>query len=265
MKKILFSLLLLAGFANAITCVEAVFASNRNGITKNTQSPYPDSIHVSHHDESDNQDDYDNHHTFVWKNDRIAQRISWDALNNELDTTNFFYVNSESELSKKGQEIIFSSRTSNDTIIGTTIYFEDGILSDSSIEKSLPHYYKFYMFQYDDEYFDEYTLSGDTLTYKHKAPILRQEIFINDAQDKSKCNSYNVENNYIRSNLEVIPSASGFVLKEYTQNGDDSYLKEFYMSMPGNTTTAIRKLRPTVKISPKVRYFDLLGRYKFSK
>ena len=29
--------------------------------------------------------------------------------------------------------------------------------------------------------------------------------------------------------------------------------------------TAIRKLRPTVKISPKARYFDMLGRYKFTK
>ena len=264
MKKVIFSLLLLAGIASAITCVDAVFASKRGGITKNAQSPYPDSIHASHFNESDNQDDYDNHYTYVWENDRIAQSISWDALDNELDTTNFVYTSSESELSKKGQEIIISGRTSNDTIIGVTVYFEDGVFSDSSIEKSLSHYYKFSMFQYDDEYFDEYTLFGDTLIYKHKAPILRQEIFINDAQDKSKCYSYNAEDNSFKSNLEVIPSASGFVLKERTQNGDDSYLTEFYMSTPGNTT-AIRKQRPAAKISPKARYFDLLGRYKFSK
>ena len=29
--------------------------------------------------------------------------------------------------------------------------------------------------------------------------------------------------------------------------------------------TAIRKQHPSVKISPKARYFDLLGRYKYTR
>lgn len=53
---------------------------------------------------------------------------------------------------------------------------------------------------------------------------------------------------------------------KYYRSTEDYYnFREYLFVYDEEETTAIRKHRPAVKISPKARYFDLLGRYKFSK
>ena len=53
----------------------------------------------------------------------------------------------------------------------------------------------------------------------------------------------------------------GFSLKVFENN---VITEELFFVNPDSTTT-IQKRRAPVKISPKARYFDLLGRYKFTK
>ena len=63
--------------------------------------------------------------------------------------------------------------------------------------------------------------------------------------------------------IEVINTDNDYMLKYLEESSTGYYLRELFFVNPG--TTAIRKQRPAVKISPKARYFDLLGRYKFSR
>ena len=63
--------------------------------------------------------------------------------------------------------------------------------------------------------------------------------------------------------IEIINTDNGYMLKFLEESSAGYYLREFFFVNPSNT--AIRKQRPAAKISPKARYFDLLGRYKFTK
>lgn len=63
--------------------------------------------------------------------------------------------------------------------------------------------------------------------------------------------------------IEIINTDNGYMLKYLEESSTGYYLREYFFVNPG--TTAIRKQRPAVKISPKARYFDLLGRYKYTK
>ena len=48
-----------------------------------------------------------------------------------------------------------------------------------------------------------------------------------------------------------------------TAKEGDFYYSETFVFNEEQKTTSIRKTLKPVKISPKARYFDLLGRYKF--
>ena len=81
-----------------------------------------------------------------------------------------------------------------------------------------------------------------------------------DSLDDFKCRGYEDE------------SVEGFsVTYKTTEKGfsisfsdDSTYISEWFYVVPGQTSSIRKTLKP-VKISPKARYFDLLGRYKFSK
>ena len=69
----------------------------------------------------------------------------------------------------------------------------------------------------------------------------------------------------LRDTIELSYTDNGFMFKYYRSSEDYSNLRKFFFVYDDDGPTGIRKQRPAVKISPKARYFDLLGRYKFSK
>ena len=85
-----------------------------------------------------------------------------------------------------------------------------------------------------------------------------QEFLIADPSDDSKC--YEYENDKIVYTHYYEPNNNGYS-KKIVQ---DDYFREFFY-VKTEKITAIRKTRKPVKISPKARYFDLLGRFKFTK
>ena len=64
--------------------------------------------------------------------------------------------------------------------------------------------------------------------------------------------------------IEIINTDNGYMLKYLKESSNGYYLREFFY-VNNESTTAIQKFRAPIKISPKARYFDLLGRYKFTR
>ena len=68
------------------------------------------------------------------------------------------------------------------------------------------------------------------------------------------------QNGTITNTITYEPMTNGYSLSFYA----DGFITIHYYSKPEGTT-ALRKILKPIKISPKARYFDLLGRYKFTK
>ena len=97
-----------------------------------------------------------------------------------------------------------------------------------------------------------------TENYNTDSSKTKQRFYVANLNDDYKCEQYDDEGN-LQSSLSYKPSENGYSLKQ--SEGDD-YTEIYVMSVEQNTTTIRKTLKP-VKISPKARYFDLLGRYKF--
>ena len=258
MKRILFSLLILVGFASAITCVEAVFASRFDLMEANDDMPRLDSIRVFHYDNEKNAYTSDEHYTYYWKNGAIEQTIFWDAVKDSHDTTKNVVLYSESELTGDGLEMILSKTVSNDVNINTLSYYINGEYLGDKVDKFYSNYYK----TEKGGQYNEYILKGDTLF--ENSDKNWTFFYVNDPQDKLKCNYYDLKDvSYVNRTVEVIPNEHNYIVKEKHIILDLIY--QYAVTIPNESTTAIRKQRSAVKISPKARYFDLLGRYKFTR
>jgi hypothetical protein len=115
------------------------------------------------------------------------------------------------------------------------------------------------------EEFSESFFRNDTLvmnyTTNYSPDVFPKEqltYYVEDPSDDFKC--YEYENDSLTLTLVYQKTDNGFSLKA----NQGTSLKEIFFVDPNNTT-AIRKQRPAAKISPKARYFDLLGRYRFTK
>lgn len=86
-----------------------------------------------------------------------------------------------------------------------------------------------------------------------------QKFYVADSIDDSKCYQQG-EDGVIDYTLTYKPNEKGYSIS--IEEG--TYLREFFF-IKNEGTTSIRKTVKPVKISPRARYFDLLGRYKFTK
>lgn len=64
--------------------------------------------------------------------------------------------------------------------------------------------------------------------------------------------------------IEIIDTDNGYMLKYLEESSNGYYLREFFF-VRNESTTSIQKRRAQVNVSPKARYFDLLGRHKFTR
>ncbi len=96
--------------------------------------------------------------------------------------------------------------------------------------------------------------------YNTDSSSVEKTFYVADINDDNKCYGYDEQQNLLHT-FTYSPTENGFSLK---QDDDDNYIEIFVINEEKNTT-AIRKTRKPIKFSPSARYFDLLGRYKFSK
>ena len=276
MKNILFCLLLLAGFAAANTCTEAWFyIRNPVFLLIPQNAPYIDSAYFKEGTEvTFFKASYRDGHI-----DKTYQGLIWENYGSGItDIAQYYVSRDESVLSKKDSEVLLSDSTFGDTTYLERMCYYNGKISQKIFHKTTNSYAS--SFSTEDSYrkgsngtmesfsWEELTefffrndslIKIDTSNFSPDgSPTNQITYYIEDPEDDYKC--YEYKNDSLTGTLTYQKKERGYSLKYFNQD----IFQEYFMVIP-DAITAIRKLRPTVKISPKARYFDLLGRYKFTK
>ena len=255
MKRILFSLMILAIYASANTCTEAWFEINAYNYIYTKDHAHLDSAYYN--DESTEK--------YIYNKEHLDYLIAKEG--GEIHTINFYWNSDESVLSKKGTEYFGIIKYSEDTLFITLTNYHDGVVHEQQTAKITN---KTLDAQYPDgpngeTAFEKIYFQNDSLvksiTYNYgtDSAEVHKTIIVSDEQDDFKCKEYG-EKEIKNFSLEYVKNDNGYAIKRH----NEKYSREYFMIYPTGTT-AIRKQRPAVKISPKARYFDLLGRYKFTK
>ena len=260
------SALTFSAVASANTCTDATFNANLSAIGSGEREFRWDS---SYFNESGNE--WAN--KYIYENKLlIEQHDDSKEIGEEIKVNHFYYDVDESALKKKGLEYIISNCSKNDTLCYEQKMYSNGIYIGVEIIKSTPNYASIEAIESSINWFFEYILQTDTLIqkkyYDYATDHVRtgQTLFAADSSDDFKCYQYN-DNGEIDYIILYKPNEKGFSLsldgKEFGIDGE-GYDREFFF-VKNEETTAIRKTIKPVKISPKARYFDLLGRFKFTK
>lgn len=255
MKKILFSLMIFAVYASANTCTEAWFEINAYNYIYTKDHAHLDSAYYN--DESTEK--------YIYNKEHLDYLITKEG--GEIHTINFYWNSDESVLSKKGTEYFGIIKYSEDTLFITLTNYHDGVVHEQQTAKITN---KTLDAQYPDGpngeiafekiYFQNDSLvKSITYNYGTDSAEVHKTIIVSDEQDDFKCKEYG-EKEIKNFSLEYVKNDNGYAIKRH----NEKYSREYFMIYPTGTT-AIHKRRVPVKISPKARYFDLLGRYKFTK
>ena len=266
MKNFLFCLMLLAGFAAANTCTEAIFILSKGSLDITQDKAYHDSSYFVENYTHKNEWS----HKIYYTNGKIDSLVMDPMEDGEALRVTHYYWNSNEKISGKGSERVIFQETSGDTIILNEKVYSNGEFGGSYTAKMTDSYMSTLNSEYNS--FKELYFSNDTLfekniyDYESNNPRPDTSFTIGDSTNDFKCYDYAVQNGIAELNetIEYIKTDNGFMLKYLDESSVGYYLREFFF-VNSNATTAIRKQRPAVKISPKARYFDLLGRYKFTK
>ena len=270
MKKVIFSLLFLVSFAAANTCTQAWFNSQAHFLSNKQNTPYLDSVYTLEvMRESDSIEIQYGRYSKPSYNNGYLEKITngyVEDIENLLTSIDYIYASKdESVLSKKGNEGLISDSTVGDTTFWVRKHYHNGTLNQAMFYKETESFISCI-----DSTFDDYTeifFRNDSLisisieNYSSEAKRKTEYAYvIDDPNDDLKC--YEYSNDSLDHVMVYNKNEIGFSIKVFE---NDIIVQELFFVNPENPTTAIRKRHAPVKISPKARYFDLLGRYKYSK
>ena len=267
MKKVIFSLLFLVSIAAANTCTEAVFSLSKGSLDITQDKAYHDSSYFVENYGQKNEWSHKIYYTNV-----IIDSLVMDPMEDgEALRVTHYYWNSDEKISGKGSERVIFQETSGDTIILNEKAYSNGEFGGSYTAKMTDSYMSTLNSEYNS--FKELYFSNDTLfekniyDYESNNPRPDTSFTIGDSTNDFKCYEYDMRDGTAELNetIEYIKTDNGFMLKYLDESSVGYYLREFFFVNSNTSTTAIRKRHAPVKISPKARYFDLLGRYKYSK
>jgi uncharacterized Zn finger protein (UPF0148 family) len=134
-----------------------------------------------------------------------------------------------------------------------------------AISKMLPNYASSETIESSTHWFTEYFIKSDSIIIKeyfdYNTDSVRtsQKFYAADPNDELKCYQYDAKGQ-IDYTLLYKPNEKGYSIS--IDGG--SYFREFFFVKTAKPSS-IRKTLKHAKIPPKARYFDLLGRFKFSK
>lgn len=199
-------------------------------------------------------------------NESLIEKVMVDFRQNSMPPAYwiFYRDTNETVLTKTGYEYIDSSYKKKDTLFHHLKTYYQGELEYTQIIRITKNYYS-NQDSISSQFFELF-LKQDSIieiknfNYNTDSSSVEKTFYVADINDDNKCYKYDEQQNLINT-FTYIPNENGFSLK---QNEGDKYTEAFVINEEKNTTS-IRKTVKPVKISPKARYFDLLGRYKFSK
>ena len=176
----------------------------------------------------------------------------------------FYRDTNETVLKNEGYEYIISEEEKKDTLLYNvrtyyngefeytqTIRIASNYLSEEIADSTSSELHEIY-------FKNDSIIEIETENYNTDSSKTKQRFYVANLNDDYKCEQYDEEGNLL-SSLLYKPNENGYSIK---QSIDDDYAEFYVMNVEQNTTTIRKTLKP-VKISPKARYFDLLGRYKF--
>ena len=266
MRILLFCIMLLANFVTANTCSE-MFIKNTTIFSNNDF--YRDSSYFL--DRGDNAWT----HKYYWSEGKLDSMVYDPMEDGESPNVFYFYWNTDkSSLKGVGAEQIITSLISGDTVIYKQEYYSAGELENSvttKITKGRTSSLAYSMGTKEWTLTETY-LSNDTLYHKdiygyNSDDERPHTVFIvADPESDTKCLEYEIAEGTPRivETIDYAETEKGFVLSYLQGSGENAYLRKFFF-VKTEGTTSIRKTLKPVKIAPKARYFDLLGRYKFTK
>lgn len=266
MKIFLFSLIFLAIYASANTCTEAVFKLYKGSLDIKKGEAYHDSSYFMENYYKENPWSHKRYYT----NGKLDSLVMDPMDGESLRITHYYWNIDETKLSGKGSEFVFFQETSGDTIVLKYKTYYDGEFESSTIVKITDSYIS--TLDEQDHSFQELFFSSDTLfkknVFDYDSENSRPEIFftVGDSTNELKCYEYRMEDDKpeLYETIEIINTDNGYMLKYLEESSTGYYLREFFF-VKDEGTTAIQKRRAPAKVSPKARYFDLLGRYKYTR
>ena len=206
-------------------------------------------------------------HKYIYNKNGQLEQMRYDSKeeDSKAEFLYFYYDTTETALKNKGTEYIILNCNTQDTLcIRQKIYYE-GTFQGEQISKRVSNYASSETIESSTHWFTERILKNDTLfeieyfDYNTDSVRKNQNLIVEDSADDFKCYEYRGDDNTI-SSITYKPNEKGYSISidEGTYNR-----KFFFIKTEG--TTSIRKTLKPIKIAPKARYFDLLGRYKFTK
>ena len=266
MRFILFGIMLLANFAAANTCTEAVFKLSKGSLDIKKGEAYHDSSYFMENYYKENPWS----HKLYYTNGKLDSLVMDPMDGESLRITHYYWNIDETKLSGKGSEFVIFQETSGDTIVLKEKIYSDGEFESSTIVKITDSYIS--ALDEQDHSFQEFFFSNDTLfekyvfDYDSKNPRPEISFTVGDSTNELKCYEYKMEDDKpeLYETIEIINTDNGYMLKFLKESSTGYYLREFFF-VKDEGTTAIQKRRAPAKVSPKARYFDLLGRYKYTR
>ena len=250
----------LSVIASANTCTDAWF--------KVAVTPYVGTESGSRIDSSYFNEYGDNEwtHKYIYENGKIIQ-MKYDTKEpgEEIKICPFYHDVDETALKNKGLEYIVSNCSTLDTICYKQKVYSEGKYEGIKITKKTPNYASDETIESSTHWFTEYFIKSDSIIIKeyfdYNTDSVRtsQKIYAADPNDDNKCYQYDAKGQIDYTYLYK-PNENGFSISVESE----TYYREFFF-VETKESIALRKTFKPVKISPKARYFDLLGRFKFSK
>lgn len=252
MKQIIFLLLVLSATTSfARDCIEALWSSNIIFSINTTNKAYPDSLYQTI--------------------DEVKQEIKYHWSNGVLDSA--ISIQDDTLYSK----IIYTTVLSGDTVkliakgnineIGELQISQDYATKDqrhSIVEISS-------IIVTTDMYLKNDSLISTSTTINGSDTLVISIIYTKSAEDSLKCLAIvDAEGrDSMELNFEYSDTEKGFVEKsDVIQNGEIQQHIEMYFIDPTKSskgTTSVKRRKIRTQISPKAKYYDLLGRYKFKR
>lgn len=252
-------LLTLSTIALANTCTDAYFNTQAHAVFDQESNLRLDSIFYSHSEAGWKGKKY-------FYNESLIEKVMVDFRQNSMPPAYwiFYRDTNETVLTKTGYEYIDSSYKKKDTLFQHLKTYYQGEFEYTQIIRITKNYYS----NQDSisSRFFELFLKQDSIieiknfNYNTDSSSVEKTFYVADINDDNKCYGYDEQQNLLHT-FTYSPTENGFSLK---QDDDDNYIEIFVINEEQNTTS-LRKTRKPIKYSPRARYFDLLGRYKFSK
>lgn len=256
------TILALSAFAMANTCTDAYFNAQAHSIFDQESNLRLDSIFYSHSEAGWKGKKY-------FYNESLIEKVMVDFKQNPTHRAYWFFYRDTNETvinQKDFYEYIDSTYRKQDTLFHHLKAYYKTEYAYTWIIKITTDYYSEKRIYEDETDLLESFFKQDTIieinhsNYNTDSSSVEKTFYIADINDDNKCYGYDEQLNLLYT-FTYSTTENGFSLKQ--KNGDN-YIELFVINEDKNITSLRKTLKP-VKIAPKARFFDLLGRYKFTK